>query len=200
MKISQKKHLIFANKTILILVLSAFCTGPILAQYDRFETPTTKAQNSPEKTPPKFKDRLRYGGFFSAQFGDVTFVDISPRVHYLVNQRFSAGVGATYNYFNNRIFRVSNSVYGGQIFATSQILENVMLQGEFEMLNMNPWPNVERGLTNREWVPGLLLGGGLRQPMGSRGSVFVAIFYNVLWDANRSLYNRPYMVRVGFAL
>jgi hypothetical protein len=190
----------FRDNAILILVLSAFFTNPVLGQFDRFATPTPSNQDSSATTPSKFKDRLRYGGFFSAQFGDVTFVDISPRVHYLINKRFSAGVGATYNYFNNRIFRVSNSVYGGQIFATSQILENVMLQGEFEMLNMNPWPNVERGLTNREWVPGLLLGGGLRQPMGSRGSVFVAVFYNVLWDANRSLYNRPYMVRVGFAL
>jgi hypothetical protein len=200
MKNPQKKSVFIAKKAIFIIVLFAFFSPPVLGQFDRFATPVPGSQNSANKAPNKISDRLRYGGFFSAQFGDITFIDISPRIHYLVSDRTSVGVGGTYNYFNNRIFRFSNAVYGGQIFSMYQILENAIIQGEFEMMNINPWPSVELGQTNREWVPGLLLGAGLRQPMGARGSVFVSVLYNVLWDPRRSLYNRPYMVRVGFAL
>lgn len=198
MKYPQENHVFIAKSIISIIVSFAFFSTPVMAQFNRFSNPNPATQNSPQSG--KFSDRLRYGGFFSAQFGDITFIDISPRIYYLLSERNSVGIGGTYNYFNNRIFRFSNSVYGGQAFFMSQILENVVLQGEFEMLNINPWPSVELGETNREWVPGLLLGGGLRQPIGSRGSVFVSVLYNVLYDPRRSLYNRPYMVRVGFAL
>lgn len=67
-----------------------------------------------EESNPPLKDRLYYGGNFGASFGTITFVDVSPLVGAMINNRLSGGVGATYQYFNDRrFFGGSNTLYGG---------------------------------------------------------------------------------------
>jgi len=41
----------------------------------------------PEMKPP-IKDRLYYGGNFAAQFGTITFIDVSPLVGVMLTEKF----------------------------------------------------------------------------------------------------------------
>jgi hypothetical protein len=191
----HKKTSFFELSFFLILLFLGFFIAPISAQPTRFESnpPADQSKTS------KFSDRLRYGGFSTLQLGDITFIELSPRITYMINDFSGTGFGATYSYFNNRVFQFSNSLYGGQAFYWRELFTNIIGQAEYEMFNITPWNQIGFENPQRTWAPGLLLGGGLSQPTGTRGQAFVMILYNVLWDPNRSLYNRPWIVRVGFA-
>ncbi|MDN5205126.1 hypothetical protein QQ008_27310 [Fulvivirgaceae bacterium BMA10] len=145
-----------------------------------------------------FFDRVYLGGNFNLQFGDVTFVDISPLAGYMITNRFSAGLGATYQYLRWKIFDFSTNVYGGRVFARHNIGQQFFAHAEFESLSLEFF---QAGENTREWVPGFFLGGGLFQPIGSRGAGFnITALYNFAHDELKSPYNSPWIFRVGFTL
>ncbi|WP_194776511.1 hypothetical protein [Pararhodonellum marinum] len=156
----------------------------------------------PEQKAPLL-DRMYFGGNFSLQFGDVTFIDISPLAGLMVTPRFSTGLGVTYQYLNFRFFNQSNNIYGGRVFTRYNVFNNIFLHGEYESLNtvftrVDPATNETAFV--REWVPGLFLGGGYFVPFGRRGGANVTLLYNILHDNVRSPYFEPLIIRVGFVL
>lgn len=153
-----------------------------------------------EGNRPPLKDRLYYGGNFGMSFGTITFVDVSPLVGAMVTNRLSGGVGATYQYFNDRRFIGGNSsLYGGRVFGRYNVFPNIFLHSEYESLNFDLFnPLSER--FERTWVPGFFLGAGYFTPFGSRGGANFTFLYNLLHDNRRSPYNEPYVIRVGFVL
>jgi hypothetical protein len=192
--------LFFRKSCFLVGVLFTFFIQPAFGQLNRFENPANAQRNPQPNQKSRFSDKLRYGGFFTMQFGDLTFIELSPRVSYLLNDKSAVGLGGTYSYFNDRIFRFENSLYGGQVFYWRELFPGLVGHAEYELFNITPRNQMGFENPQREWVSGLLLGGALMQPMGNRGNVFFMVLYNVLWDPNRSLYNRPFIVRLGFAL
>lgn len=138
------------------------------------------------------------GGNFALQFGNITFIDVSPMVGYRFTDRFSAGPGITYRYLKFRGFEGS-STYGGSLFARHIIGSQFFAQAQYETLNteyialINQEPTVLRA-----WVPGFFVGGGIFQPLGRRGAVTLAAMYNLAYDAQRSPYARPWIFNVGF--
>lgn len=164
----------------------------------------TQAQREidPESNPP-LKDRLYYGGNFAMQFGTITFIDVSPLVGAMITERFSGGLGATYQYFDDRRFvgvgTGNRSLYGGRTFLRYNILPNIFAHTEYEMLNFDLF-NRRTNEYNREWVPSLFLGAGYFTPFGARGGANFKFLYNLLYDRLRSPYNEPYVIRVGFVL
>ncbi len=158
-----------------------------------------------------FKDRLYFGGNFSANLGfggGASFVDISPLLGYMINEDLSVGVGATYLYVSrefiilpsNDRFRVSNSVYGGRTFLRHSILDNYFLHTEFETLNTEVLVNNGTDQTVREWVPGFFIGGGTFQPIFGKGGVNITVLYNLLYNDVKSPYGSAWVVRAGFTL
>ena len=156
----------------------------------------------------QFKDRLFFGGNFSANLGfggGSSFVDISPLVGYMVNTDFSVGVGATYLYVSrefiilpgNDRFRVSNSVYGGRAFLRHTVIENYFAHGEVETLNTEVPLNDGSNRTTREWVPGVFIEGGTFQPIFARGGVNITVLYNLAYDSIRSPYGSAWVFRFG---
>ena len=146
-----------------------------------------------------FWDRTYFGGSFSLQFGTYTFIDISPLMGYRFTDRFSSGLGATYRYIKDNNFRIESNIYGGRIFSRYLITENILAHGEYETLNWQFYdPNVDAII--RDWVPGLLIGGGFQQHIGERSGFQILILYNLIYDSLRSPYNEPYVIRVGFTL
>lgn len=148
-----------------------------------------------------FKDRLYYGGNFGMQFGTVTLLDISPLVGVMITNRYSAGVGVTYQYFNDRRFFGNEfSSYGGRVFNRFNVLPNIFIHGEFESLNFENY-NTQSERFERIWSNALFLGGGYFAPFGGgRGGANFTFLYNVLHDNLRSPYGEPYVIRVGFVL
>ena len=154
------------------------------------------ADNEPSSTT-NFYEKLTLGGNFGLQFGNVTYVDISPTVGYRFTDRFTAGPGITYRYLKVRNFDPI-SVYGYRAFARHTIGKQLFAQTEFENL-YNDYLTLDRR-RERAWVPGFFVGGGLYQPIGRRSAVFISALYNLLYDNIRSPYARPWVFNVGLSL
>jgi hypothetical protein len=157
-------------------------------------------RNIDVESKPPLKDRMYYGGNFAMQFGTITFIDISPLAGVMITDKFSGGLGVSYQYFNDKRFTGGNSsLYGGRTFLRYNIFPNIFGYSEYEMLNFDLY---DRRLEEfrREWVPSLFLGAGYFAPFGNRGGANFTFLYNLLYDNRRSPYNEPYVIRVGFVL
>lgn len=172
------------------LFLSLGKVGDALAQREIY----------PEDKPP-LKDRMYYGGNFSLQFGSLTYIDISPLAGVMITEKFSTGLGATYQYLNFRRANSSSSVYGGRIFGRYNVIDNFFAHTEVESLNtayLVPGATPDLDRLTRDWVTGIFVGGGYFTPFGSRGGANITLLYNLTYDNRRSPYNEPYVIRVGF--
>ncbi|MDQ3393680.1 MAG: hypothetical protein M3512_06155 [Bacteroidota bacterium] len=149
-----------------------------------------------------FKERSYFGGNFNMQFGQVTFIDISPLLGYMVTPRFSIGTGVTYQYLNYRWLGYKTNIYGGRVFARRNIGQQFFAHTEFEALNVE-FPKYVSPTDHkwvREWVPGLLVGGGLFQPFGRRGGINLTALYNLTYVRGKSPYASPFIIRAGLVL
>ena len=158
-------------------------------------------RNYSEGSKPSLKDRLYFGGGFGAQFGDITYVDISPLVGYMITRKLSGGVGISYQYYKDNRSNYQTNIYGGRVFARqnfSFMKLPLFLYAEYENLSYEYIIDYTQDgyITQREWVPGVLLGGGFFQPIGDRAGFTIMILYNVIYDDLRTPYNNP-VVRVG---
>ncbi len=171
------------------VVLAFFLLGLVMS---------ASAQKEYDEGSSNFFDRVYLGGNFGAQFGSVTFIDLSPLAGYMITPKFSAGVGITYQYLNYKFYDASFSTYGWRTFVRRNVGRQFFLHGEFENLSIQFF-NAGSAEATREWVPGLFAGGGLFQPIGRGGGGFmISALYNVLYDNVRSPYNSPLVLRVGF--
>jgi hypothetical protein len=205
----------FAMKKFLVLLFIGLLALPAMGQ-SRFEdekeekdnTPpreqTDTARNKPNSSPRRnnnILDRIRFGGNLGLQFGNPTFINISPRIYYLATDKIWLGIGGTYMYtrYKAPFVPFETSTYGGNLSVTYQIFQPIFLQAEYEPLNFDSY-NPIAGEYERIWVQGVLLGGGISQQIG-RGAVFLSALYNVTWlDANRSFYGSPWVIRIGFGI
>lgn len=104
-----------------------------------------------------FKDRLYFGGNFGMQFGTVTLIDVSPLAGVMITDKYSAGIGITYQYFDDRRFiGGSSSTYGGRLFNRYNVLPNIFLHAEYESINFENY-NLASERFERIWVNGLFL-------------------------------------------
>ncbi len=159
-------------------------------------------------TKPSFGNRIYFGGNFSLQFGYVTYIDVSPLVGYMINQNFSAGVGVTYRYLKYKDINYETNIYGGRIFVRHNLPFMpipLFVYSECEDLNLdlavynNPL-QPDYYTISRQWVPSLFVGGGLFQPIGKKAGFTIMALYNIIYDDQRSPYNSPVVLRVGFTL
>ena len=147
---------------------------------------------------PTFFDRVYFGGNLSLEFGDFTFIDVSPLAGYMITNMFSAGVGATYRYISIRDLDTDLNVYGGRVFARHNLGQQFFLYTEYESLSNEL---LFADGSRREWVPGFFVGGGLFQGIGGgRAGFVISALYNFLYDNIKSPYNSPWVFRVGLTL
>lgn len=145
-----------------------------------------------------FKDRSYYGGNLGLQFGNVTLIDLSPLVGVMLSSKFSTGLGATYQYYNdNRFQGTAGSSFGGRAFARYNLLPNIFAYSELESINWNAY---NYGLDNfqRTWTDAFFIGGGYFAPFGPRGGANFTFLYNLNHSNRESYYSEPYLMRVGF--
>lgn len=159
--------------------------------------------NGQEVQQTPFKDRFYFGGNLGLQFGSATYIDLSPLVGYKISEQFSAGVGATYIYYNVKEnaynYKYETSIYGGRVFARYHFMENLFAHAETELLNMDV-PEKISGPTNyrlvRDNIVSVLGGGGYAQPIGARSALIVMLLWNFT-EEQYSPYENP-IFRVGF--
>jgi long-subunit fatty acid transport protein len=186
-----------------------------MAQDD--STRASRRANREERPPSAFWQRARFGGNFALQLGNFnTFVDISPTLTYIVNEKVQLGGGVSFMYvrFNGitntgqRVRQPGNTIYGGRVFSRFfpiSALPQLFAQGELETLNVNyPEYNIGTGSFDRVrgFVPAAFVGGGFFQGVGNRSGFTLTVLYNLLYDQYRlqSPYPSPLVVRAGFQL
>ncbi|HBF87571.1 MAG TPA: hypothetical protein DDX39_02925 [Bacteroidales bacterium] len=162
-----------------------------------------KTQTTTEKSvkqPSKFSDKLVWGGNFGLQFGTNTYVDLSPTVGYRFSERYVAGVGVIYNYYSSKYYtdRFQTHVYGGKIYNSFLVLENIFLHGEYELVSLES-RYFDYGLKHpnetRFYSGSLMVGGGYRQYIGEHSYLSLMLLYNLNENIN-SIYQNP-IIRVG---
>jgi hypothetical protein len=162
-------------------------------------TPTS-AQDS-EVKGEHWTKRIFTGGSLGLQFGNATYIDVSPIVGYRITDRLQAGLGATYIYykFKDTFYNYSyeTSIYGGRTFARYFILENLFAHTEYEILNMEVPKIIGNSYqgTKRENITSVLVGGGYAQPIGENSALLLMLLWNLTED-QFSPYQNP-IVRVG---
>jgi len=145
------------------------------------------------------KDRLFFGGGLELQFGNSSLVSLAPEVGYRFTDRLSAGIGISYFYISESGAQsFSTNIYGGKVFGSFSVFENLFIHAEYEVLNLetqyfnnNIYP--ERKRFN---IGSFLVGPGYKFKMGERSSVNLLM----LWNLNETAYS-PYtnpVLRMSF--
>ncbi|MEQ8907632.1 MAG: hypothetical protein RIC95_00435 [Vicingaceae bacterium] len=139
-------------------------------------------------------DRMRYGGSFGGSFGDITFVELSPTAGYLLTDNWMAGIGGRYIYYEDKLFNYRTNIYGGNIFNQYFFLENFLVHGEVEILNLDDRFRFDKRVN----VTSVFVGGGYRSVLGDRAFANILLLYNLTEDINTP-YTNP-VIRVGFGI
>ena len=164
-----------------------------------------------------FSDRLFFGGNFGLMASSsYTDIEISPHVGYYITPRWSAGIGATYKYFNDKYYfplpngeweRFESHIWGGRTFTNYVIVNNVgdwiplgtdfriYAQAEYEFLSYEE-KFFSRNATGRKMQNSILVGGGFRFPMGPRSSMNLTILWNLNSNMDDIYGGRP-IIRFG---
>lgn len=174
------------------LLLCLLFSVSVFAQYDSTET-------KPQKNRRPFKDKIYFGGNLGLQFGNQTYIDVSPLVGYKFNDKFSAGIGVTYIYFKQHFPQYSQydyetSIYGGRVFSRYFFIENLFAHAEVEVLNMEVF-DVIKSDYERKNILSPLIGVGYIQRFGNAGGIYILLLYNIN-DTPDSPYSNP-VVRIG---
>jgi hypothetical protein len=147
-----------------------------------------------------FKERGYFGGNLGLQVGTVTLVDLSPLVGVMLSPKFSTGIGATYQYYeDNRFQGNAGSSYGGRAFVRYNVLPNIFAYSEVESINWNAYNNPQDNF-QRTWTEAFFVGGGYFAPFGARGGANFTFLYNLRHSNREAYYSQPYLIRVGFVL
>lgn len=138
--------------------------------------------------------RLTVGGGLGATFGDITYIEVSPTVGYYFTDNILAGIGGTYIYYSDNVYKYKTNMYGGNVF-TQYFFNDLPVLAHAETALMNYYSFAkEKRITSTA----VLLGGGLRQQFGGRSYLSIL----VLWDINQtedSFYPNP-IIRAGVAI
>lgn len=162
----------------------------------------------PGEEKPAFKDRIYYGGGFSATFGTITSVYVSPAVGYMITNGLSGGVGITYQYYQDNRYTPSydDHSYGYRFFLRQNLYFIPKLPlfayGEFENLNFEAAkynPTTQEYYLERDWYPRTMLGLGIFAPFGRRGGFFFTVLYDVMHTGSTSPYSSAWVYRLGFS-
>lgn len=205
-----------------IYLMLVFCAASLMltsisaeAQRYKKKSDTEQNTNDDEEEPEtadsskwrKFVKKLTFGGNFGAQFGQVTFVDLSPLVGYRATDKLTVGIGGTYNLLDFRYtdqygtkYRETYHVYGGRTFGQFAFYKNLFAHAEYEALNV---PDRRTNYAERAWMTTPLIGGGYRSQIGRRSYFNITALYNLNFERNSDIfpiYASPLVLRVGFSL
>ena len=149
----------------------------------------------PKKEPidwQEIKKNFYTGGNIGAQFGTVTFVNLSPILGYKITDELSIAAGPIYYYlnYNSGAYSQPFSAYGARIFSRYFVYNDFFVQAEYETLNAK-W-DYSKG---RFFVPSFFAGLGYRQRISDNISLNFMVMWNFL-QGPYSPYQNP-VIRGG---
>ncbi len=150
--------------------------------------PAPAATAPPLVTPPSstprrsLRDRVYYGGSVILTFGDVTRIGVYPMIAYKFTPKLSLGAEFGYEYLKYDNIDKSGNNYGWSIFGNYRIVPQLYAHAEYQMVNYEIFTSSTT--STRDWVPFLLVGGGLSQRMGANTWAYVEVLFDILNDDN----------------
>jgi hypothetical protein len=170
---------------ILVLVF----TFASLSFAQEIDSTKVKEEPKPETTQQEPKEnKWYYGGTIGFSFwNDYTYIGIYPQVGYKITPQFSIGGKIGYSYYNYHDTDLSTDNYGGSIFTKYRVIPQFYLHGEFVYFSYEQQTfdlATRQYGTERNWVPFILLGGGLSQNIGQNVWAYVEVLFDVLQDEN----------------
>lgn len=156
-----------------------------------------------EEMKPDWRQKTYFGGNLWLSIGNITYIEATPTVGYWITPRFTCATGFIYNFYKDDYFNTKSNIYGGRFFTRYILIENIskmlpidlngsiFAQGEIDHLILESNnPNIGRFGYDKVYI-----GGGIRQPIGEKGGVYISVLYN-LNDMGYFTTNNP-EVRVG---
>lgn len=133
---------------------------------------------------------------------------VYPLVGYKVTSQFSVGGKAGYVYTSDDRYKplpsLDTSNYGGSVFSRYRIIPQIYAHAEFAYWSYESVTSYTPGdssyVTERNWVPYLLLGGGLSQRLGGNTYAFVEVLFDVIQDEKSPYDDWEPRVSVGISV
>jgi hypothetical protein len=188
--------------SVLVVACALQATGVVAQDVDTTATPVVAGAASSSPAPEKAPTKVYFGGTIGASFGDYLRISVTPMIGYKVSPKASIGLRVGYEYVSDSrgITTQSYHNYGASVFTRYFLIPQLYAHGEFAYYSYGFSTNTTTG--EREWVPFLLLGAGVRQPMGDSVSFIVEILFDVIND-DKSPYSKgsPFIsVGIGVGL
>ncbi len=132
----------------------------------------------------EFWNHVRFGGGIGLSFGDGYFSGtIAPSSIYEFDDNLALGLGLNAT-FNKQTNVYKSTILGGSIIGLFNVLTELQLSAEFEQLHVNRTYDVNLSIDKENyWVPALFVGAGYRN-----GNVTFGVRYDILYDADKSIY------------
>lgn len=156
---------------------------------------STFSQNDSKSSKSEFWQNVRFGGGIGLGVANGFFsATLAPTAVYDLTNDFALGVGLNGTY-NSRKDLYSSTIIGGSALALYNPIQAVQMSAEFEELNVSRKFDDPQFKDENYWYPALFLGAGYRT-----GNLTFGIRYDLLYDADRSIYADPWIpfVRVFF--
>lgn len=132
------------------------------------------------------------GGSFGN--GGGTTVYLTPRVGYLISENFEVGASGNISWNNSQF--VSSTILGVGPFANYYFARTAYISTQFQQyfINSKDKLNNNKFSTNES---ALYLGGGYMQNVGNGIYIQIGAMYNVLYDAQTSIFSGGFVPNVG---
>jgi len=193
-------------KHFFLVLLFTFTSLSLAQEIDstvvKMDSTTVKEETKPESTNPVSKEnRWYYGGTVGFSFwNDYTYIGIYPLVGYKITPKFSIGGKIGYSYYNYHNTDLSTNNYGGSLFTRYRLIPQIYLHAEFVYFSYEEQTydlQTRQYGTERNWVPFILLGGGLSQSIGQNVWAYVEVLFDVLQDDNSPYENWDPFISIG---
>ena len=159
-------------------------------------TPATPPPSQASSSRPPLRDRIYWGGsVVFSMGGDVSTIGVYPMVAYKLRPKWSVGLEAGYEHVSFDDFDQSADNYGGSIFTRYRVIPRASLHAEYQMINYEVFTSPVT--SDREWVPFLLLGGGLSTMIAPRTWAYAEVLFDVLQDGKSPYDDWEPFVSVG---
>jgi hypothetical protein len=170
------------TKFFLFLLIFALSCGYVAIAENIEEESGSSAISTSAAKKPSFLSKLNIGGNISSGIqNDYYFVTLAPRVSMNVTKWFAPGVTVVYMYSQQKgAQRVITNTYGAGVFTDFYPIKYVFARAEYQHL----WYNQKiKGIDPRSETFSdhfLLLGGGVKVPIGAKMSAYASVSFNVL--------------------
>ena len=155
----------------------AFAQGAASAPADSAaKTPPPPAAAAKQSGPSK----LYYGGTVTFSFGSATRIGVSPMVGYKLTPKLSVGGEVGYEYVDYDNYNQSASNYGASVFSRYRVSPQLYAHAEYQEVNYEIFTGPNSSA--RQWVPFLLVGGGVCRQVSPRTTAYVEVLFDVLQD------------------